>query len=75
MVDYHDAAGWKLNNLQKKNREFFKRHEIERIEREIQEEREAMTPEEREAEDKHIKEQYNKLVDKLKTDGIWREDE
>ena len=78
MVDYHNTAGWKLSELEQKNKDFFRKvseSEIRKIEREIEEERAKMTPEERELDDKHIREQYEKLVQRLKDEGVWREDE
>ena len=78
MVDYHNTAGWKLSELEQKNKDFFRKvseSEIRKIEREIEEERAKMKPEERELDDKHIREQYEKLVQRLKDEGVWREDE
>lgn len=81
MFDYHDTAGWKLGQLEERHKKFLQRmarkmdKELEAIEREVQEEYERMTPEQRAAADRHTQEQYDKLVQRLKADGIWREDE
>lgn len=78
IFNFKDTAGYKLSELEQKNKDFFRKvsgSEIRKIEKEIQEEWEKMTPEEREAEEKHTQEQYEKLVQRLKDEGVWREDE
>lgn len=70
IFNFKDTAGYKLGELEQKNKDF-----LRKIEREIEEERAKMTPEERELDDKHIREQYEKLVQRLKDEGVWREDE
>lgn len=78
IFNFKDTAGYKLGELEQKNKDFFRKvseSEIRKIEKEIEEERAKMTLEERELDDKHIREQYEKLVQRLKDEGVWREDE